>query len=205
MSKGNFKLLVGLGNPGSCYSSSRHNVGFMALQRLAEQESASFSLNKKLFGQIAEIGIGLEKRRLLMPNTFMNDSGRSVQAAMQWFDLKIDQLIVIVDDMDLPLGKLRVRSEGGAGGHNGLKSIINCLGTKSFSRLRVGIGHPIGTSVESRSSTVSHVLGTFNAKEKVIIDDILKEVVLGLNLIPTVGLEKTANRINSFKPNLEDK
>ncbi len=128
MSSGDFQLLVGLGNPGSKYESTRHNIGFMALQRLAFQASASFRLNNKLFGQLADIRNGLKKRRLLMPNTYMNESGRSINAAMQWFDLNINQILIIVDDMDLPLGKLRFREEGSSGGHNGLKSIISELG-----------------------------------------------------------------------------
>ncbi len=200
-SSGDLRLLVGLGNPGSKYSSTRHNVGFMVLEKLAAKESASFSTNKKLFGQLAEIGFGDQKRRLLMPDTFMNESGRSVKAAMNWFDLELDQILVVVDDIDLPLGKLRVRSQGGAGGHNGLKSIINNLGTQNFSRLRIGIGQPLIASEGKQVRTISHVLGSFNSQEKVIMENVFNKVVLGLNLIQEVGLEKAANHLNSMKSN----
>ncbi len=197
-------LLVGLGNPGSKYSSTRHNVGFMVLEKLATKECASFSTSKKLFGQLAEIGIGAQKRRLLMPDTYMNESGRAVQAAMHWFGLQPNHILIIVDDIDLPLGKLRLRYQGGAGGHNGLKSIINNLGTQNFSRLRVGIGKPVIAFEEKQVRTVSHVLGAFNSKEQLVMQSVLNEVVLGLNLIQEVGLEKAANHLNSMHSKFTD-
>ena len=169
MSSGDFQLLVGLGNPGSKYENTRHNIGFMALQRLAFQASVSFRLNKRLFGQLADIRNGSKKRRLLMPNTYMNESGRSINAAMQWFDLDINQILIIVDDMDLPLGKLRFRQEGSSGGHNGLKSIISELGRKDFCRLRIGIGPPSDTAHERKDKTVRHVLGRFTKEELSLI------------------------------------
>ena len=101
-----------------------------------------------------------------MPNTFMNESGRAIRAALDWFDLEIDQLIVLVDDMDLPLGKLRIRTKGGSGGHKGLLNTIHHLGTESFCRLRIGIGAPSQNQEERRNQTNSYVLGSFTAKEK---------------------------------------
>ena len=136
------KLLVGLGNPGVEYHKTRHNVGFMVLEEVARNNNCLFSESKKLFGRTCEYGIGIEKTRLLMPNTYMNESGKSVRSAKDWFDFDIHQLIVLVDDMDLPLGKIRVRSKGSSGGHNGLRSIINHLGTDEFKRLKIGIGPP---------------------------------------------------------------
>ena len=103
MSYTKFQLLVGLGNPGSSYNNTRHNVGFMALEKLAKINSTSFTINKKIFGNIADIGNGANKKRLLMPNTFMNDSGRSIRAAMNWFNIEPSQILILVDDIDLPL------------------------------------------------------------------------------------------------------
>ena len=197
MSSGDFQLLVGLGNPGSKYESTRHNIGFMALQRLAFQDSASFRLNNKLFGQLADISNGLKKRRLLMPNTYMNESGRSINAAMQWFDLDINQILIIVDDMDLPLGKLRFREEGSSGGHNGLKSIISELGRKDFCRLRIGIGPPSEAAHERKDKTVRHVLGRFTKEEHSKVEIVLDKVIKGLEIIEEFGLKKGVTFINS--------
>ena len=197
MSSGDFQLLVGLGNPGSKYENTRHNIGFMALQRLAFQDSSSFRLNKRLFGQLDDISNGFKKRRLLMPNTYMNESGRSINAAMQWFDLDINQILIIVDDMDLPLGKLRFRQEGSSGGHNGLKSIISELGRKDFCRLRIGIGPPSGEVQERKDQTVSHVLGRFTKEESSKVDIVLDKVIKGLEIIEEYGLKKGITFINS--------
>ena len=197
------RLIVGLGNPGSKYVGTRHNVGFMALEKLALKESVNFTQSKKLYGKLAEIGFGMTKKRLLMPNTFMNESGLSVRTAMEWFDLDIDQILILVDDMDLPLGRLRLRNKGGSGGHNGLKSVINHLGTENFCRLRIGIGAPAAAPSERRLKTTSHVLGKFNDKELQILEDVIQEVVQGLESINRVGLELAGNKINSFNKELE--
>ncbi|KGG13115.1 MULTISPECIES: aminoacyl-tRNA hydrolase [Prochlorococcus] len=200
MSSDDFRLLVGLGNPGSKYRLTRHNVGFMALEKLAEKESAKFKLNKKLFGEVAEFGIGDDRKRLLMPDTFMNQSGRSVQAAMNWFNIEISQVLIISDDIDLPLGKLRIRRQGSSGGHNGLKSIINCLGTSAFYRLKIGIGNYHSTTQKNQSNTISYVLGDFDQKEKLIIENVLNEALAGLSLIKNSGIEKAVTYLNSIKP-----
>ncbi len=201
MTKDDFKLLVGLGNPGSSYTKTRHNVGFMALEKLASRNSSPFKLNKKLFGHIAEIGIGETKKRLLMPSTYMNESGRSLNAAMNWFNLKSNQILIIVDDIDLPVGKIRIRTKGSSGGHNGLKSIINTLGTENFCRLKIGIGHPLPFSKNRKDKTISHVLGSFNSNEKATIEKILEEVITGLDLIQNSGLAIGMNHLNGFNNN----
>ena len=168
MSSGDFQLLVGLGNPGSKYESTRHNIGFMALQRLACQDSASFRLNNKLYGQLADIRNGLKKRRLLMPNTYMNESGRSIRAALDWFDLDVNNLLVLVDDMDLPLGRIRLRSKGSSGGHNGLRSIIQPLGTQEFCRIRIGIGPPAHLTEEYGTELIEvEEIGRASCRERV--------------------------------------
>ncbi|MEB3264665.1 MAG: aminoacyl-tRNA hydrolase [Synechococcus sp.] len=194
------RLLVGLGNPGPKYVDTRHNVGFMALERLARREAASFRQQGKLHGLLAEVGHGDRRLRLLLPQTYMNDSGRSIRAALDWFDLQPAELLVVVDDMDLPFGRLRLRASGSAGGHNGLRSTIRHLGTEAFPRLRIGIGAPAEQPEERRARTVSHVLGRFSAAEQPRLEEVLEEVVAGFDLIGRLGLERAGNRLNSFSP-----
>ncbi|WP_371734048.1 aminoacyl-tRNA hydrolase [Synechococcus sp. CCY 9618] len=193
------QLLVGLGNPGARYADTRHNVGFMVLERLARAEGAGFRNQPRLHGLLAETGQGEKRLRLLMPQTFMNDSGRSIRAALDWFRLDPSQMLVLVDDMDLPLGRLRLRAAGGAGGHNGLRSTITHLGSETFARLRIGIGAPADNPVERRARTVSHVLGRFSATDRPVLEQVLGEVEAGIDLIRRLGLERAANRLNSFK------
>ena len=197
------QLLVGLGNPGDKYAGTRHNVGFMALERLAAQAGGNFKQQSKLHGLLAEVGVGAKRLRLLMPQTFMNDSGRSIRAALDWFRLEPDQLLVLVDDMDLPLGRLRLRSSGSAGGHNGLRSAIAHLGSERFARLRIGIGAPAEDREERRARTVSHVLGRFSAAERPLLEEVLEEVLAGVELIRRLGLERAGNRLNSFRANAQ--
>lgn len=192
------QLLVGLGNPGDKYAGTRHNVGFMALERLAAQAGGSFKQQSKLHGLLAEVGVGARRLRLLMPQTFMNDSGRSIRAALDWFDLEPAQMLVLVDDMDLPLGRLRLRTSGGAGGHNGLRSTIAHLGGQEFPRLRIGIGAPALNPVERKQRTVGHVLGRFAPAEQPVLDEVLEEVLQGVELIQRLGFERAGNRLNGF-------
>lgn len=194
------QLLVGLGNPGAKYAATRHNVGFMALERLASAGGGTFRQQPKLHGLLAEVGQGATRLRLLMPQTYMNDSGRSIRAALDWFGLAPAQLLVVVDDMDLPLGKLRLRASGSAGGHNGLRSTISHLGTQDFPRLRIGIGAPAPNPAERRARTVGHVLGRFSPAEQPLLEAVLAEVEAGIGLIQRLGLERAGNRLNSFQP-----
>jgi PTH1 family peptidyl-tRNA hydrolase len=192
------QLLVGLGNPGDKYVGTRHNVGFMALERLAAQAGGSFKQQSKLHGLLAEVGVGSKRLRLLMPQTFMNDSGRSIRAALDWFDLEPARMLVLVDDMDLPLGRLRLRLSGGAGGHNGLRSTIAHLGGKEFPRLRIGIGAPALNPVERKQRTVGHVLGRFAPADQPVLEEVLEEVLQGVDLIQRLGFERAGNRLNGF-------
>ena len=194
------RLVVGLGNPGTKYAGTRHNVGFMALERLAAAASVSFRSQAKLHGLMAELGLGEQRLRLLMPQTYMNESGRSIRSALDWFGLQPAQLLVVVDDMDLPLGKLRLRASGSAGGHNGLRSTISHLGTQDFPRLRIGIGAPGLNPVERKQRTVGHVLGRFEPAEQPLLESVLAEVEAGIGLIQRLGLERAGNRLNSFQP-----
>ncbi len=199
MNRGDLRLVVGLGNPGNRYANTRHNVGFMALERLVAREGGNFRLMPKLQGQLADLGLGESRLRLLMPQTFMNESGRSIRAALDWFGFEVSQLLVLVDDMDLPLGRLRLRARGGAGGHNGLKSTIQHLGNQDFARLRIGIGAPGQNPSERRERTVSHVLGSFNREEAALLDRVLFEVLDGLDRIQRQGLDLAGNHINGLQ------
>jgi PTH1 family peptidyl-tRNA hydrolase len=192
------QLLVGLGNPGEKYAGTRHNVGFMALERLAAQAGAGFKQQGKLHGVLAEVGVGSQRLRLLMPQTYMNDSGRSIRAALDWFGLEPERMLVLVDDMDLPLGRLRLRCSGGAGGHNGLRSTIAHLGGQEFPRLRIGIGAPALNPLERKQRTVGHVLGRFAQAEQPVLDQVLEEVLAGIDLIQRLGFERAGNRLNGF-------
>jgi len=191
-------LVVGLGNPGEKYAGTRHNVGFMALEQLAKRQSSSFKQQSKLHGLLAEVGQGAERLRLLMPQTYMNESGRSIRAALDWFGFEPAQMLILVDDMDLPLGRLRLRLSGGAGGHNGLRSTIAHLGGQEFPRLRIGIGAPALNPVDRKQRTVGHVLGRFAAAEQPVLDEVIDEVLSGLDLIQRLGFERAGNRLNGF-------
>ncbi|RZO15304.1 MAG: aminoacyl-tRNA hydrolase [Synechococcus sp. MED-G135] len=199
MQSGDLRLVVGLGNPGKRYAGTRHNVGFMALETWAQRENVRFRTMTKLQGELAEVGLGSNRLRLLMPQTYMNESGRSIRAALDWFDLSVDQVLVLVDDMDLPLGRLRLRAKGSAGGHNGLKSTIQHLGTQDFARLRIGIGAPGRSAEERRARTVSHVLGSFHQAEQTLLDEVLEEVLRGLVLIQKQGLDRAGNHLNGLQ------
>ena len=194
------RLVVGLGNPGTKYEGTRHNIGFMALEQMASREGFSFRQQSKLHGLAAEHGIGESRLRLLMPQTYMNDSGRSIRAALDWFGFTPEQLLVLVDDMDIPLGRLRLRAQGSAGGHNGLRSTIQHLGTQAFPRLRIGIGAPADNPAERRARTVSQVLGPFSRAEQPEVDAVLDGVLEAIQRIQRQGLDRAGNWINGFRP-----
>ena len=193
------KMVVGLGNPGSKYSGTRHNIGFMALERMASSAGFTFRQQTKLHGLAAETGVGDQRLRLLMPQTYMNDSGRSIRAALDWYGFAPEQLLVLVDDMDIPLGRLRLRAQGGAGGHNGLRSTIQHLGSQVFPRLRIGIGAPAENPEERRAKTVSHVLGSFSQSEQTSVDAVLDGVLEAVVRIQRLSLDRAGNWINGFR------
>ena len=194
------KLIVGLGNPGSRYAATRHNIGFMALEKIAFDNSLSFRRQAKFQALMAELLFEDANLRLLMPQTFMNESGRSIRAAIDWFGLTPGQLLVVVDDMDIPLGRLRLRAQGSAGGHNGLKSTIKHLGTQSFPRLRIGIGAPSEYPAERRAKTVSHVLGSFSKVEQPYVNAVLNAVLEGIIRLKRQGIDRAGNWINAYQP-----
>lgn len=186
------QLIVGLGNPGSKYEQTRHNVGFMAIDRLAKTWQINLSENRKFQGFFGEGIAANQKIRLLKPTTYMNLSGQSIRAIVDWYKLPPESVMIIYDDMDLPIGRLRIRLSGSAGGQNGMKSAIAHLGTQNFPRLRIGIGR-----AKTESGAVSHVLGTFAPDEKAAIDEVLDLTVSAIELSLKQGVEKAMSLYNN--------
>lgn len=155
----NMKMIVGLGNIGKEYDRTRHNTGFMVIDALAEKHDVTnFKIQND--AMIADFRVNGEKVLLVKPTTYMNDSGRAVRPLMDYFDVDLEDMIVVYDDMDMPVGKIRLRQKGSAGGHNGIKSIIAHVGTQAFNRVRVGIDHP------DKESVVDYVLGKFRKEQE---------------------------------------
>ncbi|WP_035985399.1 aminoacyl-tRNA hydrolase [Leptolyngbya sp. KIOST-1] len=189
-------LIVGLGNPGDKYAGTRHNIGFEVVDRLSKLWAVSLKQERRFQ---AEYGTGFgpsrEKVYLLKPLTYMNRSGQSIRAAMDWLKLSPAQVLVVYDDMDLPVGRLRLRLSGSAGGHNGMKSAIAHLGTQDFPRLRVGIGAATRAG-ESDKGVVSHVLGNFSKVERATMDAVVDTSLRALEKALTDGVEKAMSLYN---------
>lgn len=200
-------LIVGLGNPGTEYERTRHNIGFMAVDALASDWSISLGKEKRFYGIFGEGRLSSSlahngKIRLLKPTTYMNLSGQAVRACVDWFKCSPENILVVYDDMDLPLGKLRLRPSGSAGGHNGMKSIISHLGTQHFPRLRLGIGrggHKIDQAIATKTNqnVTNHVLGGFTATENKVLPEVLSLSNSTVMSILRDGLEKTMSLYNS--------
>ena len=173
-------FIIGLGNPGKEYKNSRHNIGFLLLEKFSEKYDSKFILKNKLRGYYCECKINNYTYRLFMPNTFMNHSGDAVRAIVDWYKIDVDQLFIILDDIDLPLGRIRFRKKGGSGGHNGLKSIINTLQTECLNRIRIGIGSPPLIQKTKTHNTISHVLGNISSKETLILEKVYKQLIESL-------------------------
>ena len=190
--------LIGLGNPGKKYSKSRHNVGFLLLENFSKKYNANFLLKDKLKSSYSEFKIKDSTYRLFLPNTFMNNSGDAVRAIVDWYKINLDQIFIIVDDKDLPLGKIRFRKKGSSGGHNGLKSIIEQLQTNIFNRIRIGIGSPPSINGTNNFNTISHVLGNISQEEKSILDKVYRQVIGSLEQLDTKREQLIINELNSF-------
>ena len=165
-------LVAGLGNIGAEYASTRHNVGFMVLDAWAQASNASFSTQR--YGDIAEISFKGRKFTLLKPSTYMNLSGDAVRYWMNKLHLPVENLIVVCDDLNLPLGTVRLRGRGSDGGHNGLKDIIALLETDQFARIRIGIGNDF-----ARGGQVDYVIGPFSQAEKEAVTPVFDRVISG--------------------------
>ena len=190
--------LIGLGNPGKKYFNSRHNIGFLLLESFSKKYNSNFLVKDKLKSSCSEFQINDSTFRLFLPNTYMNNSGDAVRAIVDWYKINLDQIFIIVDDKDLPLGKIRYRRKGSSGGHNGLKSIIEKLHTQNFKRIRIGIGSPPLTKEKNNFNTISHVLGNISSDEKSILDKVYKRVIESLEKLNINKEEYIINELNSF-------
>lgn len=183
------KLIAGLGNPGMKYARNRHNVGFMVLSHLARSEHAEFH-RQRFNAQLTEIKIENERVLLVKPQTYMNLSGSAVGKLAAFYRLARTDVMVVYDDLDLPLGKIRLRANGSSGGHHGMESIINTLGGNDIPRLRIGIGRP------DPNQDVGHVLGNFSEDEQSILDDVLARSEKALRVWVNDGIVKAMNGFN---------
>ncbi len=184
------KLLAGLGNPGSKYQWTRHNIGFMVVDRLAHHTGAS--LTKKAFeGLYGDTACWGERLHLLKPQTYMNLSGRSVSSALRFHKLSIEDMVIIHDDLDIPFGQIKIKKGGGHGGHNGLRSLIQELGGADFIRVRVGIGRPV------HGDSADYVLSPFSREEMAELSGLLDRIVDCLHLLVTEDFPKTMSLYNN--------
>jgi len=192
------KLIVGLGNPGREYANNRHNIGFICLSRFAKSQGIRFDKKR---GR-ARIGMGEvagNKVVVAKPQTHMNLSGRSVSLLIRKFNINLNDLLVIHDDLDLPLAKIRISQGGGTGGHKGIESIISCLESQDFIRIRVGIGRPVkneGSAEISDDEIIAYVLGDFTAEQKQTIDQVIPRVSEAILCLLTEGLTLAMNKYN---------
>lgn len=183
------RLIVGLGNPGKEYEMTRHNMGFLVIKALADQLGVSFRKESRFEGWRAKAVVDSAAVDLFFPVTYMNASGRAVQRILSYFDWQPNNLLVVVDDMAIPFGQMRLKAFGSSGGHNGLKSIEKEIGTSHYARLRIGIGaSPFGN--------VDHVLGTFTQEERQQLPEVIDGAVNALKKILCEDFELAAGQIN---------
>lgn len=184
-------VVVGLGNPGEKYAKTRHNAGAMVLDELLRRNGATLKRHKSGCA-IAEIGVGDQRMVLARPMSYMNESGRPVRELIRWYKVPLDQVIVVHDELDIPLGEVRIKVGGGTAGHNGVKSVASHLGSKEFIRVRVGVGRPRG-----RQDPVDYVLSDFSSSERKELDFIIQEAADAVERIVEVGAERAMNEINT--------
>lgn len=190
------RLIVGLGNPGRDYEYTRHNFGFLAVTQLAKESGLKFSKSTALKSFVAEGVIEGCKTHLLLPQTYMNNSGVAVKEAVRRKNTGIENILVVCDDLNLDFGQLRLRPNGSDGGNNGLTSVIACLASQEFARLRLGIGRP-----QTKEETVDFVLSPFNKEEKKELPGLLEEAVRCCILWLSEGTAKAMNQFNKRKGN----
>ena len=192
MSQSPIKLIVGLGNPGEKYSKTRHNAGFLFLEHLCQQVGASLKADKQCFGRSAKVMINGQEIRLLAPDTFMNLSGKAVNAATKYYKIDMSEVLVAHDELDLDSGVARLKLGGGHGGNNGLRDIIQKTATKDFARLRIGIGHPgVGRDVSS------YVLKQPNRDDQNKIDNAIAETLRVINSIADGDFPRAMNELHT--------
>lgn len=186
------KIIVGLGNPGPQYERTRHNVGFRIVDRLAEKWGWRWS-ERRARAILASGTVGTEKVVLAKPLTFMNLSGEAVAELARWYKVSPEDVVIIYDELDLPTGKVRLRTQGSAAGHNGMRDIIAKLHTSDFPRLRVGIGRPKQSQVEGRD----HVLSAAHGDEAILLTNGEERAVEAIQMLLAQGIETTMNAVNA--------
>lgn len=191
------KIVVGLGNPGSKYKGTRHNVGFDVIDALAQRHAMGARAQSKFNANVHEVRIGSTKVLLISPLTYMNLSGQTVRAAMDFFKLDLNQVMVVCDDLNLAIGRIRIRAKGSAGGQNGIKDIINRVGSQEFPRLRLGIGRP-----PANWDTSDYVLGKFDDHDQALIDDSISQAVKACEFWVDNDVLSTMNQFNA-DPNVK--
>lgn len=192
------KLIIGLGNPGLIYAGSRHNIGFTVVKSLASSLKISFKRDNSVLSLVALGKFGQEDLVLALPQTFMNLSGAAVKALLRKFKAKSEDLLVVCDDLDLELGRMKIRQNGSSGGQRGLTSIIGQLGSQNFNRLRLGIGRPQG-----RADAAEYVLSGFGRKEKIIVEEVKVDAVNCCRSWIENGIVETMNIYNKKDVNKE--
>ena len=183
-------LVVGLGNIGAEYASTRHNMGFMILDAWAQASNVLFRTDR--YGAVAEVSFKGRWFVLLKPSTYMNLSGNAVRYWMQKLHLPLENLVVISDDINLPFGTLRMRGSGSSGGHNGLENIAQLLETDQWTRIRVGVGNDF-----SKGRQVDYVLGDLSGEEKAAVPELAARIVQGIKDLSTIGLQRAMNGVNA--------
>lgn len=186
------KVIVGLGNPGSKYTETRHNAGFWFIEEVARKYSATFRPEKKFHGEVAKISLEGKEIWLLKPDTFMNRSGLAVQSLLSFYRITAEQLLVAHDEIDLPPGTAKLKTSGGHGGHNGLRDIISQLGSKDFHRLRIGVGHP-----GSKDQVVDYVLHNPSRDDRISIDRDIDDAVAVLPELASGAFEQAMHTLHS--------
>jgi PTH1 family peptidyl-tRNA hydrolase len=184
------KVVVGLGNPGRQYHGTRHNVGYAVIDGLAASPSCG-RFQSRFSAQVAELIEGEQKVLLVKPQTFMNLSGRCVRQIVDFYQLELADLLIVCDDVNLPLGKLRIRPKGSAGGHNGLRDIQSHLGTTEYARLRIGV------DAADEGELVDHVLGRFRPSERPVIEESIALAIQAVSVWAQLGLDTCMNRFNA--------
>ena len=184
--------IVGLGNPGAEYARTRHNIGFMAVERFGELHSASWANEKKFESRVAKVEAAGKRALLCEPQTYMNVSGRAVGALIDFYRLPLERLLIVVDDADLPFGELRMRGNGSSGGHHGLESIEERLGTRDYARLRMGIGRQRSDVRE----ITGYVLGKFGTAEADTLQQMLKRAGAQMDRWLDAGIQRAMNEFN---------
>ena len=184
-------LIVGLGNPGAEYAKTRHNAGFLLVEKLAEQWQSGWVNERKFVARVAKAERNGKKVLLCEPQTFMNLSGESVGALVNFYQLPLGKILVAVDDADLPFGEIRLRKSGSSGGHHGLESIEQHLASREFARLRIGIGRK-----DSSRQIANYVLGKFDASENELLKKVLERAANQVETWLTAGIEKAMSQFN---------